>query len=96
MANVILTNSGSVAAPEPDPLPQGGPPMAETYTYPRWYFSKDEPGGRIFATAEELEAAGGQRVWKLTPDAAADAAAKAATPESTATDEGHTPPRSRR
>jgi hypothetical protein len=90
--NTILTNSGVV--PEPTPAAQGVPQVAEQqeYTYPRYYFSKDEPAGRIFASQEELDAAGGKAVWLLTPTAVAEAAqTPAPTPEPTPEGESPTP-----
>lgn len=86
MANVILTNSGYASAPEPDPPAEGVPQMADEYVFPRYYFRKDEPAGRIFQTQEELDAAGGRAVWKLTPtevteDAQAPAPPPPAAPE---------------
>lgn len=95
MANVILTNRGEVMLPSP-PL-EGDPPMPDAPDFPRIYYHPTEPS-RIFESAEELQAAGAG--WVRTPTEAADAAAKAATPETTSEttppDEGHTPPRSRR
>jgi hypothetical protein len=100
VANVILTSGGLVPAPEPDPPPQGGPPMSEEYTFPRFYFSQAEPNGRQFNTQEELDAAGGPSVWLLTPQAVEEAAKAQLTPP---TPTGHqyegsegVPPRSRR
>lgn len=96
MANVILTNYGSVSLPDP---PAEGAVMAEAPDFPRIYYAAAEPTGRIFESQEELRAAGG--TWFKTPTEAADAAAKAATAqsgpqESTSTDEGSSAPRSRR
>lgn len=96
MANVILTNHGSVSLP--DPPPEGDVLMSEAPDFPRIYYSADEPTGRIFQTHEELTAAGG--TWFKTPAEAADAAAKATepapAPESPPSDEGSSAPRSRR
>jgi hypothetical protein len=70
--------------------------MAESaYTYPRYYFSKDEPAGRIFNSQEELDAAGGQAVWLLTPTEVEAAAKTPPTPAPDDEGEHHTP-RSRR
>jgi hypothetical protein len=93
MANVILTSGGLVPAPEPDQPPLGGPPMAEEYTYPRFYFSKDEPNGRPFNSKEELDAAGGPSVWKLTPTEVTAQAPPTPTP---APEEGEGEPHTRR
>lgn len=84
MANVILTKGMAVELPAP--LPPEGVPMVEgAYTFPRFYFAKDAPAGRPFESQEELDAAGGEAVWKRTPQdaqAAAEAAASAPAPES--------------
>lgn len=67
--------------------------MAE-HTWP-WIYYHPTEGGRIFASAEELHAAG--RGWVLTPTEAADAAAQATEPEpEPPTDEEPPPARSRR
>lgn len=60
--------------------------------FPRILYSATEPS-RIFESQAEVDAAGG--TWYRTPTDAADAAAKAATPDPTPEGE-HTPPRSRR
>ena len=90
-SNVILTNAGSVSVPDP---PAEGAVMADAPDFPRIYYAAAEPTGRIFESQEELRAAGG--TWFKTPAEAADAAAKAATPDPTSTDEGSSVPRSRR
>jgi hypothetical protein len=66
--------------------------MAEEYTYPRFYFSKDEPNGRPFNTKDDLDAAGGPSVWKLTPTDVTAQAPPVPTPP-TPDDEGETPTR---
>jgi hypothetical protein len=53
--------------------------MAEELTFPKWYFSSqnvggENYGGRLFETKEEFDAAGGQAVWKCTPQEAEAAA----------------------
>ena len=35
--------------------------------FPRFYFSAQEPQGRIFNSQEEMDAAGGASVWRKTP-----------------------------
>ena len=35
--------------------------------FPRFYFSAQEPQGRVFNSQEEMDAAGGASVWKKTP-----------------------------
>jgi hypothetical protein len=67
--------------------------MAEEYVYPRWYFSKEEPGGRIFETEADLEAAGGKGTWFLTPEAATAALPPPPTPPAPLGDEGSPTPR---
>jgi hypothetical protein len=63
--------------------------MAEELVFPRFYFSAEEPNGRPFNTKEEFEAAGGQAVWKFTPQEA-----EAATPPTPAPpEEGESPTR---
>jgi hypothetical protein len=70
--------------------------MAEgEYIFPRWYFSAEEPNGRQFNTKDEFDAAGGQAVWKFTPQEATPPVPP--TPAPAAHDEGESPtPRSRR
>lgn len=50
--NVILTSGGVVTLPLPEDAP-----MAET-AFPRIYYHASEPTGRIFASQDELDAAG--------------------------------------
>ena len=71
--NVILTHSGAVELPAPSL--EGDAPMPEAPDFPRIYYAPTEPTGRIFASQEELRAAGG--TWFKTPAEAADAAAQA-------------------
>ena len=35
--------------------------------FPRYYFSAQEPQGRVFNSQEEMDQAGGASVWKRTP-----------------------------
>lgn len=41
--------------------------------FPRYYFSAQEPQGRVFNSQEELDQAGGASVWKKTPTEVHDA-----------------------
>ena len=91
--NVILTQHGSVSLPAPPH--EGDDPMADAPDFPRIYYAAEEPTGRIFESQDEISAAGG--TWFKTPAEAADAAATAATPEPTPSEEEASPPtRSRR
>lgn len=70
--------------------------MAERLTFPRILYSPTEPS-RIFESADEVQAAGGD--WFPTPTEAADATARAAAPEDPAPTEAApepSHPRSRR
>jgi hypothetical protein len=70
--------------------------MSEELSFPRFYFSADEPNGRQFNTKEEFDAAGGQAVWKFTPQEATATTPPAPTPSPIPPDEGEATPRSRR
>lgn len=39
----------------------------EEPSFPRYYFSAQEPQGRVFNSQEELDQAGGASVWKKSP-----------------------------
>lgn len=86
--NVILSTHGAVPVPAP---PSERARMADA-DFPRILYSATE-SSRIFDSQAEVDAAGG--TWYRTPTEAADAAAKAATPDPTPEGES-TPPRSRR
>lgn len=91
MANVILTNTGAVSGPPLAHEPREEPAMAEApVEFPHWYYSPQEPAGRVFDSQEALDAASGEGPWYPTPSEAADAAAKATTEAESPT------PRSRR
>jgi hypothetical protein len=103
VANVILTSGGLVQAPEPDPPPHEGDPMAEADVFPRWMYPAGGPtepdyGGRCFNSKEELDAASAEGPWFPTPQAAQ--AARATTPPAptppTVPDEGEGPAPRRR
>ena len=64
MANRILTSSGYHI--EPDPL-EGASMAEQEQPFPRFYFSSQEPQGRVFNSQEEMDQAGGASVWKKSP-----------------------------
>ena len=88
--NVILTSSGFVDGPD---FEEEEPPMAEQPAFPKHLYAKDEPqnrvkdsatgedlcGSRLFQSQEEVAAAGGNAVWKATPQEAAAASTPPAT-----------------
>ena len=84
--------------------------MAEHAPFSKTLFSKDETanpvkdsvtgevlcGSRVFQSQEEVDAAGGNAVWKATPQEAAQAQPPPPPPTPMPEDEGGSTPRSRR
>lgn len=77
--NVILTNTVAVSGPPLAQEPTEEPGMADApEEFPHWFFSAQEPAGRVFESQADLDAACDAGPWYRTPTAAADAAAQAA------------------